>query len=988
MEAYQFDPNELAVIESSCIPFAVYQYVDKHVVTLALSQGFCDLFGLQRDEAYYLANNNLFSVNHPDDVARIAEEALRFSTEGGDYDITYRARSQGEYFIVHAQGKHVHRENGARLAFVWYTYEGAYVVNGSSGKSERHRVLSKALHEHSLYQVNYFDHLTGLPSMSYFFERADIARNDMRAAGVKPAVLFFNLVDMKHFNHKHGFAEGDALIKAVARILADSFGDYGCCRFGKDQFAAIADEAGLEEKLRGIFDACARINGGDSLPIRVGICRDCIDKADIGTACDRAKYACDLNREAYESQFRYFDETMLADIENRQYFIDNLDKALEENWIKVFYQPIVRAANGKVCDEEALARWYDPARGCLSPGEFIPVLEDARLIYKLDLYVLEQVLAKIQRLSEAGMHIVAQSLNLSREDFYSVDIVEEVCKRVDAAGVAHDKITIEITESTIGRDFGYMKAQVKRFQDLGFQVWMDDFGSGYSTLDLLQNIRFDLIKLDMQFMKRFDEGEASKVILTELVRMAVGLGIDTVTEGVETAEQVRFLREIGCSKLQGFHYCKPIPEDEIFERNRLGLQIGFENPEEADYYAAIGSVNLYDPAVIVQEIDEGARKYFDTIPMAVYEVAGDEFRITRSNKSYRDYISRAFGIAKLNLDEFHPLEHEGESTLFQETLRQVSENGNTVVLDEDLDNDETSHSIVRRVSVNPVSGNAALVVAVMAIVDSENHRAATTYANIAQALSSDYSYLYYIDLDTENFVEYSSSGKVGDLSAERHGIDFFERSRLSAQRIFHEQDQDPFVALFTKENVLRAIDEQGVFITQYRQIVDGVPIHMLMKAVRMNDGKHLILGVSNVEARTRQEEIIAHMRADQLAYTRLNALSDDYLRIYIVDLATGRFEKYSEGARPGDFGRVSVGDDFFATSDSLIESTIHEDDQVMFASAFTENNVVRIIADEGSFTLDFRLLIGDEMRPVTLKAAIVDEPDGQRLVVGVKGRRG
>ena len=252
-----------------------------------------------------------------------------------------------------------------------------------------------------------------------------------------------------------------------------------------------------------------------------------------------------------------------AEAEHRKYIIDNLDRALEEKWIEVWYQPIIRTANGRVCDEEALSRWVDPVRGLLPPDEFIPVLEKAHLIYKLDLYVVDEVLKKIRKTEEEGLYIVPQSVNLSRYDFESCDIVEEIRSRVDAAGVGNDKLTIEITESVIGSDYDYMKAQVERFHELGFNVWMDDFGSEYSSLDYLMNIPFDLIKLDKKFMDQFDSGEKTRIILTELVRMAVSLGIETICEGVETEEQYLALKELGCSYVQGYYFSKPVPPEDF-----------------------------------------------------------------------------------------------------------------------------------------------------------------------------------------------------------------------------------------------------------------------------------------------------------------------------------------------------------------------------------------------------------------------------------------
>ena len=193
--------------------------------------------------------------------------------------------------------------------------------------------------------------------------------------------------------------------------------------------------------------------------------------------------AGNVNRNSYVSVYEYFTEKLQEKDAIRQYILDNLDRAMQEKWIKAYLQPIVRAVNEKVCDVEALARWVDPEKGVLSPASFIPVLEDAGLIYKLDLYMLDEVLLSIRRQLEDGIFVVPHSINLSRSDFDACDMVEEIRRRVDTAGVSRDRISIEITESIIGSDFDFMKTQIERFQALGFPVWMDDFGSGYSSLD-------------------------------------------------------------------------------------------------------------------------------------------------------------------------------------------------------------------------------------------------------------------------------------------------------------------------------------------------------------------------------------------------------------------------------------------------------------------------------------------------------------------------
>ena len=258
--------------------------------------------------------------------------------------------------------------------------------------------------------------------------------------------------------------------------------------------------------------------------------------------------------------------------------------------------------------------------------------------------MLDQVLDKLRRQKEVGVDTMSHSINLSRSDFAACDIVEEIRKRVDAAGISHDKISIEITESTLGSNFEFMKEQIARFRELGFPVWIDDFGSGYSSFDLLLSIPFDLVKLDMSFMRKLDENEGTKIILTELIKSITSLGIDTICEGVETEAQVRFLQEIGCSKLQGFYFSKPLPLEQIIQRYNAGLRIGFEDSKTAPYFETIGRVNLYDLDVIASREEDNFQHAFNMLPMGVIEITGDTARFVRSNPAYRDFMKRYFNL--------------------------------------------------------------------------------------------------------------------------------------------------------------------------------------------------------------------------------------------------------------------------------------------------------------------------------------------------------
>ena len=562
MERYRFEESALRLMEASCIPFAVYQFVDRRVVTLALSQGFCDLFGFDdRDEAYFVMDNDMYRDTHPDDVSRIANAAVRFATEGGRYEVVYRSKAPGasEFSVVHSFGEHVYTPDGVRLAVVWYTDEGVYERDGSA-ESPITSTFNRLLREASQLREGQYDSLTGLPNMTYFFELAEARHQSYADEGRTLAVLFFDLDGMKAFNHKYGFAAGDELLRAVAKVLVGFFGNESCGRIGQDHFVACADARGIEARLEELLVACKEANGGRSLPVRVGVyvCED--EGISPSVACDRAKMACDLNRGTYVSTFSVFDEALRELVLRRTYILQNLDHAIERGWIQVFYQPIVRSATRRVCDREALARWVDPERGTISPAEFIPILEDARLIHKLDLHVLDLVLEQMVARKAAGEEVVPVSVNLSRADFDACDIIGEICRRVDEAGIDRSLVNIEITESVVGSDYVYMQQQIDHLHELGFSVWMDDFGSGYSSLDVLQRLDFDLIKFDMHFSRELSNSRKSRVILTELMRMAESLGIETLAEGVESREQTDFLRGIGCGRQQGYFFGKPAPD--------------------------------------------------------------------------------------------------------------------------------------------------------------------------------------------------------------------------------------------------------------------------------------------------------------------------------------------------------------------------------------------------------------------------------------------
>ena len=983
-EKYSFDKHTLEIYERLTVPFAIFQFVDKRIVPLVLSDGLCKLYGYKdRDRAFYDINNDMYKYTHPDDVARIADAAYHFIAEGDKYEVIYRSILPGttDYRIIHAYGKHVYTDTGVRLAHVWYSDEGLYMENEDPQAIKLNQALSSALFQNSSVSTNQYDYLTGLPNMTYFFELAESGSENARKNGKKYTMLYMDFNGMRFFNSKHGFSEGDKLLRSFAKLLAEIFGNFHCCRISADHFAVHTELEGLDHKVEQLLNKKHEINNGKNLPIHIGIYVGQKERIHVSVACDRAKLACVALSSKYESAVNYYSQDVSDDATRKQYIIENIDRAISEKWIRLYLQPIIRTVNEQACDVEALARWVDPEYGFLSPADFIPALEDAGLIYKLDLYMLDQVLESFKILKADGFRLLPHSVNLSRSDFDACDIVEEIRRRVDNAGINRDRITIEITESIIGSDFEFIKEQIERFQELGFPVWMDDFGSGYSSLNILQSIRFDLIKFDMSFMRRLDEGEKGKILLTDLMRMATSLGLDTVCEGVETPEQVQFLREIGCSKLQGFYYSKPVPFDSLKSLYNNHALFDIENPSESDYYESISRVNLFDLRVIVSGEENSFNDVFNMIPIAILEIADRKVKYLRSNHAYQDFVKQYFSadVASGDITGGDPNNSFGIG--FFAVVNQCSQTGKHAFFDEKLPDGSIVHTFVRRININPVTGNVAIAVAVLSIRKPDE---STTYADIARALSADYYNIFIVDMDTDAYTEYSSKIGVERLSIERHGEDFFEAARLDIKTRMYEEDRTPFLDIFTKEKVIQSLDSHGVFTTTYRLVDTGEPMYVNMKITRMTGGNRIILGISNIDAQMKEKLHYEELQKQKETFTRIMALSDGYLSLFTIDLISGSYVECSSTEDFDSLGAAKEGRDFFSQALIDAEAYLYEPDIARFKECFSKENVLNEIQLNGSFIINYHLMINGEPRPVFLKAALLKDGSEDKLVVGVR----
>ena len=724
MKRYEFDSIKKQIMEESKIPFAIYQLIDEKVTTILVSEGLREFLAMTKEDCMILMDRDMYRDTHPDDVARVSDAVYKFAKGEPELNIVFRIKDNriGKYVMVHATGKVLASEKNVRLCLVWYSVEEFEKKPGADSEVKLKSNLIELLHAESLIRENYYDGLTGLPNMTHFLQLADKAIPRMRKEKESPVMIFFDLTGMKLFNRKYGLAEGDKLLRAVADILKTYFGYENCDRLSRDHFAVYTTGKGLEKKLYDIFSEMERVNKSKSIPVRVGIYEDKFENVSASIACDRANLAADSEKSTYSSKFVYYDESIRDMALTKEYVLTNFKKAIRNNWIRPYYQQIVRTVTGKVCDEEALARWIDPNRGLISPDQFIPVLEDAKIIHLLDLHMVDCVLKDIKKRMRAGIDVVPVSINISRYDLELCDIIDEICKRVDKAGVSRNFITLEITESVSGVDPELIKERVNRFHKEGFKVWMDDFGSGYSSLTVLQNFDFDLIKFDMRFMREFNASEKNPIILTALMQMATKLGIDTIAEGVETEEQIKFLKEIGCNKLQGYYFNKPNPTDVVIENFRQGTGITYENKPETGYFEIISKASLTEPTINTLDYGETVNEYLNAVPMGVLEYFEDNFYVLRFNKTYEDFLIKADFIPPDALagNSTHVKLERLPDPNFIKAVKKTSKCKQWIAVKDSVENGMSMKAYVRFLAKNPLNGADAVLIVILAATTEES----------------------------------------------------------------------------------------------------------------------------------------------------------------------------------------------------------------------------------------------------------------------------
>ncbi len=613
-----FAPAVRRALEESRFPFAIMKVDEGRYRAVLVSDGACRLYGERRDDLIAYLSNKSYRKTHPDDAGRLMAAARNIGTVP-DQSIVCRLKVNGTYHPILFDQKVHYAADGTPLYVVAY-------IDLSSTDTLALDTLSSYLagQEDKLLK----DEVTGLPNEAFFRTFSPGIVKEMFEHSRRPTAVFVNLRGMHSYNEQHGYEAGDELLARTARALRNEFPSDQPMRFAEDHFVVFSAEDRIPERIDAVNRALARFTENGSEMVVAGAYTLHDPEESPSRAVDRARQAASMIRDNRKKRFQLFDKTIEEHFHMRDYVLNHWHEALAKGWIETYFQPVQGLLSNKISSLEALARWQDPFYGLLPPSVFVPVLEEHHLIWELDLRVLQLACAFQGSRKRRGLPYVPISVNLSRSDFSVPDLHETIASVIAENGLAPRDVAIEITESALVNHEDLISGHIERFHKEGHLVYLDDFGSGYSTLNSLQKFDFDVLKLDMMFLR--NATEKTPVILTAAIDMAKRLHMLPLMEGVETEEERAFLRIAGCSRVQGYLISKPLPPAELV--SKLDTE-GLEplTPTEDAFFTATARANMTDANVPAD--GDGYIPSADEHPLFIYSCRKGTVKVLYANEA-------------------------------------------------------------------------------------------------------------------------------------------------------------------------------------------------------------------------------------------------------------------------------------------------------------------------------------------------------------------
>lgn len=405
------------------------------------------------------------------------------------------------------------------------------------------------------------DYLTDIYNRDRFFERVEEMLK--REPDVERVMVCIDVKDFKGVNDLFGEETGNRVLKRIAGLMRrDASEDTLYARLEADRFAmCMRTENFVEENYAGYLEELQKILRSSiyRIHVHVGVYHIIDPSMSVSVMCDRAFVAIRRIKDNYQQIVSYYTEDIGNSVQREKVMVGEFDRAISAGEFQMYLQPQIAVDGHHVLGAEALVRWDHPVRGMISPGEFIPVFEKSGYITRLDRYIWELACRQLRVWKDIGREDLHISVNISPKDFYLINIYDTFTALVERYDIRPANLKLEITETALMEELSKHMVLLSRLRNYGFQVEIDDFGSGYSSLNTLQDIEVDVLKLDMGFLRKTSHEERSRIIMNSVIDMSKNLGLTVVTEGVETLDQVNYLTQAGCDVFQGYYFDRPMP---------------------------------------------------------------------------------------------------------------------------------------------------------------------------------------------------------------------------------------------------------------------------------------------------------------------------------------------------------------------------------------------------------------------------------------------
>ena len=432
------------------------------------------------------------------------------------------------------------------------------------------RKLEQAARERQILEMRHhieIDALTGIYNREAFYEKTvELLQQN---SGMRYNLLYFDINCFKIINDLFHVETGNLILKTAGtyfKTITEGIGLAG--HMEADHFAVCMpdDMLDIDILLEGIDNAIFSLGIKNNILFYAGIYSVDDVLLPVDQMCDRAHMALNTIKGRYKTRYAYYDEKMRETLLEEQMMLREMEFALSEGQFCVYYQPVYSIKAGRAVSAEALVRWRHPAAGLIPPARFVPLFERNGFVVRLDRFAWEDVCRMLSSRIRAGLPVVPVSVNVSRLNFYDSDFCDTVVSLLKKYDLDPSLLRLEITESAYTDNPTQLMHVLKKLQSLGLKILMDDFGSGYSSLNMLRNLAVDILKIDMSFVRDLENSQRAPAILRRVVEMAHDLRMGIVVEGVETKAQLDFLSSIGCDKIQGYYFAKPMPQKDFLAR--------------------------------------------------------------------------------------------------------------------------------------------------------------------------------------------------------------------------------------------------------------------------------------------------------------------------------------------------------------------------------------------------------------------------------------